>query len=127
MSVRENVLTSKVTEADYIAHLERLGRGWVIEVDDRIVAVAVGNAADGNIWGLFVHPDFERRGLGRLLFDTMIEWLWSQGLDRLWLSTTPGTRAERFYEAAGWRRAGITASGEIRFEIDRPHRDAAGE
>ncbi len=64
MSVRENQLarSNAISERDYIDHLETLGRGWVIEAGHRIVAVVVGNARNGNIWGLFVHPEFERRG-----------------------------------------------------------------
>jgi len=90
-----------------------------VEVDDRIVAVVVGNARTGNIWGLFVHPEFERQGLGRRLLDTAVDWLWSQGRTQLWLTTTPGTRAQGFYEAAGWARAAVTEHGEIRFELSR--------
>ncbi len=120
MSVRENQLTrSVISERDYIDHLEMLGRGWVIETGDRVVAVVIGNARNGNIWGLFVRPEFERRGLGRRLLDTAVDWLWSQRLTQLWLTTTPGTRAHGFYEAAGWRRAGMTEHGEIRFELDK--------
>ena len=124
MSVRENQLTrSVISERDYVDHLEALGRGWVIEVAGQIVAVFVGNACNGNIWGLFVHPDFERRGFGRRLLDTAVEWLWSQGLTRLWLTTAPGTRAQGFYEAGGWTHAGVTEHGEIRFELNRSSTD----
>ena len=120
MSVRENQLTrSVISERDYVDHLETLRRGWVIEVAGQIVAVVVGNARNGNIWGLFVNPDFERRGFGRRLLDTAVEWLWSQGLTRLWLTTAPGTRAQGFYEAGGWTHGGVTEHGEIRFELDR--------
>ena len=121
MSVRENQLarSSAISERDYIDHLETLGRGWVIEAGDRVVAVVVGNTRTGNIWGLFVHPEFERQGLGRRLLDTAVDWLWSQGLTQLWLTTSPGTRAQGFYEAAGWSRAGETEHGEIRFELRR--------
>lgn len=117
MSVRENKLVSTViTEADTIHAIEVLGRGWVVEVDGEIVAFAIGNAKTGNIWALFVHPDHEARGYGRQLHDTMIDWLWSQGLRHLWLSTEPGTRAQRFYEKAGWLNRGKTDAGEVRFE-----------
>jgi hypothetical protein len=46
----------------------------------------------------------------------MLEWLWSQGLDRLWLTTAPNTRASRFYERAGWTNRGLNAHGELQFE-----------
>jgi GNAT superfamily N-acetyltransferase len=96
--------------------IEKTGRGWVIESEGAIVAFAIGNAENGNIWALFVDPTHEHRGYGRLLHDTMVEWLFSRGLERLWLTTEPGTRAQRFYEAAGWERIGLTNSGELRFE-----------
>ena len=116
-SVRENRLISTVvSDEDVREAIETTGRGWVIEAQGGVVAFAIGHAGTGNIWALFVHPDHERRGYGRLLHDTMIGWLWSQGLEQLWLTTEPGTRAERFYEAAGWQRVGPTDSGELRFE-----------
>ena len=121
MSVHENQLTrSVISEADYIDHLETCGRGWVIEVQDRIVAVVIVNARDGNIWGLFVHPDFERRGFGKRLLDVAVDWLWQQGVARLWLTTAPRTRAQGFYESAGWRNVGETSYGELRFELTKP-------
>jgi hypothetical protein len=50
----------------------------------------------------------------------MLERARERGLHRLSLSTEPGTRAARFYAAAGWREAGVTEAGEIRFEIGLP-------
>jgi GNAT superfamily N-acetyltransferase len=120
-AVRENILTSSViTDAEVVEHLEALGRGWVIEVDGEIRAFAIGNARNGNVWALFVEHGHEGCGHGRRLHDTMLAWLWSQGLQRLWLTTGPDTRAERFYRAAGWQDMGLTNRGEIRFEIGRP-------
>ena len=117
MSVRENRLTSlALTEADYAAVLES-GRGWVAECDGVVVGFAICNAASGNIWALFVDPSHERRGYGRQLHDAMMTWLRPR-CARVWLTTEPGTRAERFYECAGWKRAGTTSSGEVRFERD---------
>ena len=119
MAVRENRLTSSViTEDDYVAMLEEHGRGWVVECESVIVAFAVGDARDGNIWALFVDPPHERRGHGRRLHDAMVAWLRSRGLERFWLTTEPGTRAERFYQAAGWRRAGRLDGGQVRYELE---------
>jgi GNAT superfamily N-acetyltransferase len=120
-AVKENRLTSGVITDDQVVEaIERTGRGWVIEDDGALVAFAVGNAQTGNIWALFVDPAHERRGHGLRLHDTMVAWLWSQGLDRLWLTTAPGTRAQRFYERAGWRNLGLQPSGELRFELYAP-------
>lgn len=119
-AVRENRLVSvMIPDQDVRAAIEDSGRGWVVESGGEIVAFAIGNAQSGNIWALFVDPDHERCGYGKRLHDTMLDWLWSQGPDFLWLTTEPGTRAQGFYESAGWRRAGLTDSGEMRYEMRR--------
>jgi GNAT superfamily N-acetyltransferase len=122
-SVRENVLSSRssIPDEEVVAFIERFGRGWVV-VDDRdeVLAFAFGDARDGNVWALFVDPDHEGRGFGRMLHDAMVDWLWSQGLTRLWLSTDPDTRAERFYRRAGWTDCGLLPGGERKFELQRP-------
>lgn len=127
MAVRENRLVSIVlTDEHYVAALELPGRGWVVEDDGAIVAFATGNSESGNIWALFVSPEHEGRGHGRRLHDTMVEWLFAQGCPRLWLTTAPGTRAERFYAVAGWRSAGNAGNNEILFERFRPADLGAG-
>jgi len=120
-SVRENVLVSCViTDDEVVDYLERRGRGWVVEREGEVVAFAIGDREDANIWALFVDPRYEGLGYGRRLHDEMVAWLWSCGLERLWLSTDPATRAERFYERAGWRRTGLLPSGEMAFELLNP-------
>jgi len=120
-AVRENRLSSpgRITEADYVDAIERSGRGWVVESDGQVAGFAVG-LLGGNIWALFVHPDHEGRGYGKALHDAMVGWLRSQGVARLWLTTAPGTRAERFYVSRGWRPCGIVQGGEMRLELDAP-------
>lgn len=122
-SVRENRLTSRIISDDKVVDaIERTGRGWVAEIDGRIVGFAIGNAGNGNIWALFVEPGYEGRGIGRRLHDGMVAWLWARGLQRLWLSTEAGTRAVRFYESAGWSNRGALPNGEILFERFAPER-----
>jgi GNAT superfamily N-acetyltransferase len=121
LAVRENRLTSSViTEEHYIPAIEVTGRGWVIELNRTVVAFAVGNEHTGNIWALFVEPEHEGHGYGRRLHDVMVSWLFSRGLAKLWLGTDPNTRAQRFYEAAGWQFKGIVANGEARYELHKP-------
>lgn len=116
-SVRENrLISTRISDEDVHRAIAETGRGWVVVSGDEIVAFAIGNATNGNIWALFVHPDHERQGHGRALHDTMVEWLWMQGLERLWLTTEPGTRAQTFYERAGWQLVGPTERGEVLFE-----------
>ena len=119
--MRENRLVSTtIGDEDVRVAIEDTGRGWVVEEDGEIVAFAIANATSGNIWALFVRPQSERRGYGRQLHDAMVDWLFAAGLHRLWLTTEPGTRAQRFYEAAGWQLTGITDQGERRYEKWRP-------
>lgn len=119
LAVRENILSdpSKVTAEDCRAMMEERGRGWVCEVDGRIVGFAIVDLVDENVWALFLLPKFERQGIGQQLHDQMLEWAFAQGIDRLWLSTDPGTRAEGFYRKMGWENTGMMPSGELRFEM----------
>jgi len=118
LAVRENRLSNPllVTEADYDEMLRERGAGWVAENDGEVVGFAILDAREQNVWALFVNPAAERQGIGRRLFGLLTEWAAEKSLPSLWLSTEPGTRADGFYEAAGWRRAGFTPSGEARFE-----------
>jgi len=91
------------------------------ELAGEIVAVSVGNSANGGVWALFVDPSHEGKGYGRQLHDIVVAWLWERGHQRLWLTTEPRTRAERFYQKAGWERVGTAPGGEVRLELKRPN------
>jgi GNAT superfamily N-acetyltransferase len=119
MSVHENQLSNPllVQPQDYQKMLSRRGRGWVAEAEDRIAGFAIADLERNNVWALFVHPEFEGRGIGRELHSAMMEWFFGAGAERVWLSTAPGTRAETFYKSAGWRLVGREANGELRFEM----------
>lgn len=121
LAVKENALSDpgRITDSDYLAALEELGRSWVIEVDGEIVAFASGHKS-GNIWALFVHPDHEGQGHGTALHSVVVEWLWSQGHRRIWLTTGPGTRAQQFYLSRGWEPCGTVPGGEVRLELGGP-------
>lgn len=120
LAVRENRLTSTaIREEHYVPEIETTGRGWVVTEEGNIVAFAVGNREEQSIWALFVDPERERRGYGRRLHEAMVEWLFSQGVAFIWLSTDPGTRAQRFYEAAGWSFCRVLPDGEHYYELRR--------
>ncbi len=121
MGVRENVLRdpSAVRLEHYRELLAWDGHGWVVELAGRIVGFAVVDLGRENVWALFVDPAYEGHGIGRRLHDAMLDWAFDSGATRLWLSTDPNTRAERFYVAAGWERAGSEPNGEVRFEMSR--------
>lgn len=118
-AVRENALSNPnlITPADYEEFMFRRGKGWVCEIGNHIVGFAICDLQDENIWALFVHPDFERRGVARELQTVMLDWYFTQR-NKVWLGTAPGTRAEAFYRKSGWREAG-THGKEVKFELTK--------
>jgi len=118
-AVKENRLSRPdlVTDRDCEEYLTVRGKGWVCEWEGRIVGFSIADLRDHNIWALFLLPECEGRGMGRLLHDTMLNWYFSQTKETVWLGTAPGTRAEKFYRMAGWKEAGTHGKGEVRFEM----------
>ena len=104
MSVKENVLfdPTKVQPSDYERMIRVDGRGWTCHVDGVIRGFSFAKKNYTNIWALFVEPGFESRGVGPRLLNCAVEWLFNQSAESIWLTTKPGTRAEKFYRAAGW-------------------------
>ena len=118
-SVKENMLSdpSLVSDRDCEEFLMERGKGWVCEIDGKIVGFAIADLKEHNIWALFLHPDFEKQGIGRTLHDMMLDWYFQQTQQGVWLGTAPGTRAEAFYQKAGWKVTGLHGKGEVKFEL----------
>jgi len=116
LAVRENALSdpSRVQPADYAALLTGSGRGWVALAGDRVVGFGIANAANRNLWALFVDPAVEGRGIGRQLHDELLDWLFGLSSEPAWLTTEPGSRAEQFYRVAGWQESGRDPGGDLR-------------
>jgi GNAT superfamily N-acetyltransferase len=121
IAVRENQLADPgaVQLHHYRTMLRDSGRGWVAEMDNQMAGFAIADLTLPSIWALFVDPAFEGCGVGRRLHETMLDWLFAAGFERVRLSTEPATRAERFYRAAGWRYGGLHPNGEARYEMSR--------
>ena len=119
MSVKENVLvnTDLVTDELCIEYLTNRGKGFVCAINNHLVGFGIADLIDDNIWALFVRPEFEGIGIGRKLHDAMLNWYFKQGKEKVWLSTSPNTRAEKFYRKAGWQDVWRNPNGEIRFEM----------
>lgn len=115
-SVRENELRdpSRVTTDDYAWFIANPGI-FVWDEGDCILGFAAGDPRDGSVWALFVDPACEGRGIGRALFAKVIDVLNASQCNRIWLTTSPQTRAEQFYRNAGWVATG-TRNDELVFE-----------
>ncbi len=118
-AVKENVLPDPnlVTDEDCREFITARGKGWVCEIDNRIVGFAIADLKDNNIWALFLHPDFERKGIGQRLHNIMLDWYFAQTKNKVWLGTAFNTRAEKFYRKAGWTEVGLHGTKEIKFEM----------
>lgn len=119
-TVKENTLSNPalVTDEDVVEYITKRGKGWVCLVDEMIAGFSIVDLKDNNIWALFVHPDFEGKGIGKRLHDMMLDWYFEQTKEKVWLGTSPGTRAEKFYRMQGWKEVGVHGKGEIKFEKD---------
>jgi len=118
-AVRENKLSpgSVSTVANTARWIYDNGTFWVWEEEGAVQGFAVADTRDGTIFGLFVHPDHEGRGIARALLPLACSDLKRAGFTFATLNTGPGTRAERFYRADGWTDTGRRdADGEIIFE-----------
>jgi GNAT superfamily N-acetyltransferase len=118
-SVKENTLSDPglVTDEDCKNYLFYRGKGWVCEIDDRIVGFAIVDLKEHNVWALFVEPRFEGRGIGKRLHHDMLDWYFSHTDTAIWLGTAPRTRAEKFYRKSGWKEVGTHGKGEVKFEM----------
>ncbi len=118
-SVFENTLSNSnlVTDKDCEVFLTERGKGWVCEIENKVVGFSIVDLKDNNIWALFLNPAFEKKGIGRKLHDIMLDWYFMQTKDNVWLGTSPNTRAEIFYRKSGWIEIGRHGKSEIKFEM----------
>ena len=119
--VKENQLSDPalVPDSDVKDYITCRGKGWVCEIDGEVVGFAIADLVENNIWALFIHPGFERIGIGKKLHEEMMSWYFSQTDKTVWLGTSPKTRAELFYRKAGWKEVGVHGKGEIKFEMTK--------
>lgn len=119
-TVRENrLVTITIDEPAYVQAITADGRAWVAAEDGAVVGFACGRHVQRDIWALFLDQRFEGRGIGGALMDVVETWMFAQGVERIELTTEPGTRAERLYRKRGWTCEGLTASGELHFTLAR--------
>ena len=118
-AVKENMLSDPglVTDDDCRLFITERGKGWVCEIEQQIIGFSIADLKGNNIWALFLHPAFEKQGIGRMLHDIMLNWYFEHTNEPVWLSTSPGTRAETFYRRAGWKEMGVYGKNEIKFQM----------
>ena len=126
-STRENPLSRAalrnlgITEESTAELLRTTHRGWLGEEEGRIVGFAIGDGKTGELWVIAVLPEFEGRGVGRRLLDSVEGWLWSLGWPELWRWTSPDRqkRAFPFYRKRGWIVSELK-DGKLFMKKERP-------
>lgn len=71
----------------------------------------ISDKSTAEINAFFIDPEWQRKGIGRLLWDKMLERAAQLGITRLVLDADP--YAVLFYEAMGFKTIGSTPSGSI--------------
>ncbi|HEX9919263.1 MAG TPA: GNAT family N-acetyltransferase [Pyrinomonadaceae bacterium] len=124
LSVKENILSDvrKVTPEMCAAYLGESGKGWLCEIEGKVVGFSVASVEDASIWALFVKPSYEARGIGKRLLQLATDWLFETGATSIVLSTDADTRADKFYERQGWRRGEMKPDGEVYYRLDKSGR-----
>jgi GNAT superfamily N-acetyltransferase len=115
-AVRENRLSNPASIGPVVDWLFDNSTFWVWEEDGAIQGFSAADPRDGSIFALFVHPSYERRGIGRALLTLDCSVLKESGHAIATLTTEAGTRAERFYRIDGWIEVGRKEDGQIVFQ-----------
>ena len=120
-AVKENTLSDPalVSDADCEEFMTVRGKGWVCEVENKIVGFAIADLQEDNIWALFLLPEYEHKGIGQRLQKIMLDWYFAQAKEKVWLGTAFHSRAEKFYRKSGWKEIGTNGSKEIKFEMTK--------
>ena len=93
-----------ITPESVIEMMAHTHRGWLCEVDSRVVGFAMGNRETGEMWVIAVFKQYEGQGIGKRLLSMVEQWLFSEGWNEIWLTTDPdeNLRAVGFYRHLGW-------------------------
>jgi len=112
-SVKENILRdpTRVTPDMVTWFIDNPGI-WLWEEDGKVLGFSAADTRDGTIFALFIDPEHEGRGIGRALFAKALDSLREAGHRTGSLTTQPGSRADRFYQRAGWKAVGTSERGE---------------
>ena len=112
-SVKENILRdpARVTPDMVTWFIDNPGI-WLWEEDGKVLGFSAADTRDGTVFALFIDPGHEGRGIGRALFAKALDSLREAGHRTGSLTTQPGSRADRFYQRAGWKAVGTSERGE---------------
>lgn len=126
-SVRENHLSREqmaelgITPQVLAEAIESAPCAWIAEIDGVAGGFAMVDIEEGELFALFVRPECEGLGMGRLLLAAAEEQLFREH-ENIWLVTDGGNgiRANAFYSRHGWQFAGRVDERDVRYGKSRP-------
>ncbi|MBY6185175.1 GNAT family N-acetyltransferase [Marinobacter hydrocarbonoclasticus] len=104
----------------YARYLSRTGRGWMgcdARGDKGFVIVSLSDCA---IWALYVDPEAQGGGLGRILLQQGCRYLFWRGARNVQLITDLHTPALGFYRHLGWQVRDQYDEGQVSLILPRP-------
>lgn len=118
-SVTEKTLSNPdlVSDEDSLEIISKRGKGWVCNVDNKVVGFSIVDLQENNIWALLLKPEHEKKGIGTKHQQLMLDWYFDQTNVNVWLGTTPETRTEIFYRKSGWKEIANHGGVEIKIEM----------
>jgi GNAT superfamily N-acetyltransferase len=101
---REELASLGITEESVKEKLDESFKGWLYEVDGKVVGFAIGDKATGELWVIAVLPEYVGKGIGSRLLIAVENWLRAEGCAWLWLTTDvdTGLKAYSFYRRHSW-------------------------
>jgi GNAT superfamily N-acetyltransferase len=115
----EEIAELGITPESVAQMLETDCCAWIAESHDQPIGFSIANATEKTIFGVFVLPAFECQGAGGALMQAAENWLWSKGIDEIWLVTgnDPNLRAYGFYVHLNWLPVGVELDGDFKGEM----------
>ncbi len=101
---REELTRMGITHESVREKMKDSHRGWLCDVDGKAVGFAMGNRRTGEMWVIAVLREYEGKGIGKQLLDSVENWLRGEGWTEIWLTTDTDEafRAVGFYRRQGW-------------------------
>lgn len=100
---------------------------WVVEIAGEVVGFSMVDDSAGEVFALFVRPEWQGRGFGGRLLVAAEQALFQRHA-MIWLVTdgSPGVRANSLYRAHGWRQVARLEGADVRYEKRRGVEGDAG-
>ncbi|SFO10552.1 Acetyltransferase (GNAT) domain-containing protein [Candidatus Pantoea varia] len=115
---REEMRDMGITENTVSNMIEEGHCAWVATNHGEVVGFSMILRGKGSLFGLFVLPAYEGRGIGRRLTKIAEQELFKH-YDVAWLETDKNSRAAKFYMQLGWSNKTTLDGTLIRLEKQR--------